>query len=300
MPLSSNLNWSTNQVIPNLVTVPVGPGGKVSFFNGSWQTTNLVADLQGYYAPGAGGAQLAPLTPTRLLDTRNSTPTRPAAKLPSGGTTDLQVAGVGNVPAGATAVVLNVTVADTESWGYLTVWPHGANRPVASNLNWAPTQVIPNAVVVPVGPDGSISFFNGSPGATNLIVDVSGYFSASATGGQFHPAGPFRAVDTRWNNGAPLNNGQVLTVTPSDSNWRVPTEATSVVLNVTVTSTTGYGYVTVWPHGATRPVASNLNWAPGTTIANQVTVPVVNGQVDLAQFGNGTAHVVVDLFGYYS
>ncbi|MFG2846877.1 hypothetical protein ACGF12_27430 [Kitasatospora sp. NPDC048296] len=49
-PTSSNLNWTTSGVTtPNLVVVPLGPDGKVNLFNGSWNTTHLIADVFGYY-----------------------------------------------------------------------------------------------------------------------------------------------------------------------------------------------------------------------------------------------------------
>jgi len=73
-----------------------------------------------------------------------------------------------------------------------------------------------------------------------------------------------------------------------------------VVLNVTVTQTTSYGYLTVSPTGTTRPLVSNLNWSTGTTIPNAVTVKVgTGGSIDLYQSGPGSAHVIVDVAGYY-
>ncbi|AUG77682.1 hypothetical protein CFP65_2867 [Kitasatospora sp. MMS16-BH015] len=293
-PLASNLNWTQGAVVPNLVTVPVSADGRITLFNGSWGASDFVADVAGYYTTGSGGAQLAPLAPTRLLDTRS-----PKATLAGKGGTALQVAGRAGVPSGATAAVLNVTVADTAASGYLTVYPSGVTKPLASNLNWVAGQVVPNAVIVPIGADGKIDIFNGSTGSTDVIVDIAGYFSPAATGGKFHAVDPTRQIDTRQGHG-PLTNGKVLGLGLTAANLRIPGEATSAVLNVTVTNTTAAGYLTVWAHGATAPLASNLNWTRGTTVANQVTVPVHNGAVDLAAHGYGSTDVVVDLFGYYS
>ena len=47
-PTASNLNVVAGQTIPNLVTVRVGAGNKVTFFNAAG-TTNLIADLAGYF-----------------------------------------------------------------------------------------------------------------------------------------------------------------------------------------------------------------------------------------------------------
>ncbi|AUG78598.1 hypothetical protein CFP65_3818 [Kitasatospora sp. MMS16-BH015] len=288
-PLSSNLNWTQGGVVPNLVTVPVSADGKITLFNGSWGASDFVADVAGYYTTDGSGAQLAPLAPTRLLDTR-----RPKATLAGKTGTSLQVTGRAGVPAGATAAVLNVTVADTASSGYLTVSPSGIARPLASNLNWVPGQVVPNAVIVPIGADGKIDIFNGGLGSTDVVVDIAGYFSPKATGGKFQAVKPARQLDTRQGHGA-LTNGKVTPLALS-----VPANATSVTLNVTVTNTTSPGYLTAWADGSTRPLASNLNWVQGNTIANLVTVPVHNGKVDLVVSGWGQADVVVDLFGYYS
>ena len=82
--------------------------------------------------PSSGGFH--PLAPVRILDSRRhrrySSPWGPWS------TRSVTVAGVGGVPADAKAVVLNVTVTDTTSSSYLTVWPAGQPQPTASNLNW--------------------------------------------------------------------------------------------------------------------------------------------------------------------
>lgn len=73
---------------------------------------------------------------------------------------------------------------------------------------------------------------------------------------------------------------------------------TSVVLNVTVTNSTG-GVLTVFPDGQAVPTASNLNFVAGQTVANLVTVPVIDGRVAFHNLA-GTVDVVADLFGYFS
>ncbi|MFD9126007.1 protease pro-enzyme activation domain-containing protein [Kitasatospora sp. NPDC059571] len=298
-PDSSNLNWTAGRDVPNLVTVPVGADGKVNLFNGSWNTSvDLVADVFGYYSADSNGSTLTPAGPTRLLDTRNGTglPGNVAAKLGSKQTMSLAIPG-----SGVTAVVLNTTVTKTNDPGYLTVFPSGQAKPASSNLNWVKGQTVPNLVIVPVGADGKVSFYNNAASPIDLLADVFGYFTTDASGGKFHNAGPKRLMDTRSGLGAPapaaLGNSQIVHLSLNDGG--ALSGATSVVLNVTVTGTTAAGYLNAWPGYTTRPLSSNLNWdAPGQTIANLVTVPVQNGAVDLAV--NTSAHVIVDLFGYYS
>ncbi|MGX1471378.1 UNVERIFIED_CONTAM: hypothetical protein RKD50_000186 [Streptomyces canus] len=80
----------------------------------------------------------------------------------------------------------------------------------------------------------------------------------------------------------------------------VPTSGvTAVVMNVTVVAPTTSGYVTVYPDGQTPPSVSNINFAAKETIPNLVTVPVVNGTVDLRN-AHGTVDLVADVSGYYA
>jgi hypothetical protein len=97
--------------------------------------------------------------------------------LAQGTTLTVQVAGAGGVPAtGVTAAVLNVTVTNTAKASFLTVWPTGANRPTASDLNWVAGQTVPNLVVVKLGADGAVQVFNAA-GSVDVVVDVSGWYS---------------------------------------------------------------------------------------------------------------------------
>jgi hypothetical protein len=92
---------------------------------------------------------------------------------------DLQVAGRGGVPlVGAASVILNVTAVDPQDAGYVTVWPLGIARPTASNLNFYPNHNIANTVIVGLSDDGTISLFNGSSAALDIVVDVEGYVPA--------------------------------------------------------------------------------------------------------------------------
>jgi len=174
MPTASNLNFSPGQTVPNLVTVKVGAGGRVSLFNSSG-STQLIADVVGWYDDGTqNDARLHVVTPARILDSRIGQGL--AGPLGPGQTADLQVTGQGGVPvSGVSAVVLNVTVTDPAAAGYLTVWPAGVAMPTASNLNFSPGQTVPNLVVVKVGAGGMVSLFN-SGGSTQLVADVVGWF----------------------------------------------------------------------------------------------------------------------------
>src|SRR5206468_1704194 len=86
----------------------------------------------------------------------------------------------GGVPAtGAGAVVLNVAVTNPTAASFLTLFPSGTTRPVASNLNFLTGETVPNLVVAKVGANGKVSVYN-NYGATDVVIDVQGC-SASAT-----------------------------------------------------------------------------------------------------------------------
>jgi hypothetical protein len=107
----------------------------------------------GVVSPGsvsAAGDGFAGLVPARLLETREGAPTvdgqsQGEGPLGAGQTRDVVVVGRGGVPeTGVGAVALNVTAVDPTAVGFLTVFPVGAARPEASNLNVVPGQTLPN------------------------------------------------------------------------------------------------------------------------------------------------------------
>jgi hypothetical protein len=244
----------------------------------------------------AAGA-FTPLTPRRVLDTRDTGP-----KLGPAQTRSLNVtAAEGGVPANVAAVVLNVTVTETTSSGYLTVFPAGTTRPSASNLNWSAGSTIANAVTVKVGAGGYIDLYQSGPGSGQVIVDVAGWFRSGTVTepGGFSSLPPMRLLDTR-NTGGKLVATEARDLEISGVGGVPNSNVSAVVLNVTVTETTASGYLTVYPSGTARPTASNLNWGAGATIPNLVTVQVGGmGKVSLYQSGPGTAQVIVDVAGYY-
>ena len=107
------------------------------------------------------------------------------------------MAGNGGVPStGVSAVVLNVTAVNPAAAGYLTAYPQGTTAPTASSLNYQAAETLPNRVIVPVSATGQVSITTNQ--ATDVLVDVSGWYSAaSGTGTQYTPgATPVRVCDT--------------------------------------------------------------------------------------------------------
>lgn len=303
-PTASSLNFVRAQTVPNMVIVPVGDGGKVSLFV-SGGSADVVVDVLGWFPTGGG---FTGLTPARLLDSRAGGVTVDGAQqatgaLRGGATFDLAVRGRGGVPvSGAGAVVLNVTLVEATDPTFLTVWPAGTTRPTASNLNVARGETRPNLVVVPLGTVGDVSLYLYS-GSADVVVDVLGWFP---TAGAFTGVSPARLMDSR-SDGLTVDGGMRATGAmtggtpvelPVAGRGGVPVAATSVVLNVTVTSPTEPAFLTVYPKGRPRPNASNVNVLTGQTTPNAVMVPLgAGGEVEL-YLNRGRANVVVDLLGY--
>ena len=318
-PLASNLNWTAGQTVPNLVEVGLGSGGEIDFYN-SAGSTNLIVDVEGYTSSTSSGTAglYEPLPPARICDTRQTsvsgiTDQCTGKTMGPGTTLTVQVAGNGGVPStGVEAVVMNVTVAGTTAGGYLTVWPAGQPQPLASNLNWPAGRTVSNRVVVPLGSSGQIDLYNAT-GAANAIIDVNGWFTSgsnpSAVGAAVTPVSPARICDTRQTSvsgitdqctGKTMGPGSTLTVQVAGKGGVPSTGVEAVVMNVTVTDTTAGGYLTVWPAGQPRPLASDLNWSPGEVKANLVVATLgASGAVSIYS-NSGSTDVIIDVVGYFT
>jgi uncharacterized protein YkwD len=208
----------------------------------------------------------------------------------AGVTTSLVVAGRGGVPGDARAVTLNVTSTGSLSGGFATVYPCGSPRPDTSNLNFAPGQTVANAVTTKVGAGGAVCIYNNA--ATHLIVDVNGYYPPSA---HFGALDPERLLDTRRSS---ISGAGVTTSLVVAGRGGVPGDARAVTLNVTSTGSLSGGFATVYPCGSPRPDTSNLNFAPGQTVANAVTTKVGAGGA-VCIYNNAATHLIVDVNGYF-
>ncbi|MFI8521368.1 hypothetical protein ACIGEZ_26630 [Streptomyces sp. NPDC085481] len=164
-PDVSSLNFAAGQTVPNLVIVPV-KDGKVTFYNRAG-TVDLLADVAGYFKPGAGSV-FTGMQPKRLMDTRDGTGV-PKAKVGPGKTVSLTVG------TKYKAVVLNVTATNPTEGSFVSVYPYGTARTSASSLNFSTGQTVPNLVIVPVK-DGKVTFYNKN-GSVDLIADVTGYYT---------------------------------------------------------------------------------------------------------------------------
>jgi hypothetical protein len=237
-----------------------------------------------------------------MLDTRLT-----GNPLGNNSTLGLTVTGVDSVPADATAVVLNVTATAPSAGSYITVYPAGESTPTASNLNFSAGETVANLTMVPIGASGQVAIYN-QVGTVQVIVDLEGYFEPApmgSTAGSYVALTPARITDTRPgsgepNSGIPLTPGGSLNVQVDDEGGVPSAGVEAVALNVTVTNTSQYSYLTAYPTRAVLPLSSNVNWWPGDTVANRVIAPVgADGQVSFYN-SQGDADLVVDVVGYFT
>jgi uncharacterized repeat protein (TIGR01451 family) len=166
-PTTSLLNALTGTITANAGIVQAGTGGQISTY--VTNNTNLVIDIDGYFAApqGSAGLTLYALTPCRVLDTRKGVGAF-SGKLP----VDVADSNCG-APSAAQAYVFNATVVPQGPLGYLTLWPDGQQQPLVSTLNALDGAITSNMAVVPTQ-NGWVDAY--APSLTQLVLDISSYF----------------------------------------------------------------------------------------------------------------------------
>ena len=302
-PLASSFNPVAGVISHNLVAAPVGTNGTVCIYTS--QGTDLVADLDAYHP---SDSQFIPTQPQRVLETRTDVPGGQigysGAQPGDGATITLHVTGVGAaaVPADATTVLLNITSANssTTSAGWATVYPCGSARPLASSLNFQP---YPRANLVPakVGTGGNVCIYVNR--ATDVVVDLQAYAPSTS---RYVPTVPERLLETRtfetggqvgYSGSKPIAGQTVELRITGAGTTKVPVGAGAVFLNVTSTESAVGGFITVFPCGSPRPLASNINLT-GLDTPNLVVAKVGDGG-RVCIYTSNASHLVADIAGYF-
>ena len=282
--------------------------------NAPSQLTNQVT-MSGGGAIPAGASSFAtvtpvplrfiPVTPCRIVDTRNATGPFGGPIIAGGSSRDFTVPNSAcSIPATAQAYSLNVAVVPATTLGYLTLYPAGQSRPLASTLNSLDGRIKSNAAIVAAGTGGAVSVF--ASDTTQVILDINGYFvpATDPTGLAFYPITPCRIGDTRTAaaplGGPALVGGQSRTFPIQSSTCNLPATAQAYSLNfAAVPGGSSLGYLTAFPTGQTRPVAASLNALTGAVTANAAIVPAgANGSIDV--FVSDNTNLVIDINGYFA
>ncbi|GAB1514233.1 RCC1-like domain-containing protein [Actinophytocola sp. KF-1] len=231
----------------------------------------------------AGGSTFTSLPPTRVLDTRLG------SGVPVGQGKVVSVNLADKVPAGATAVVFNLTGVQPTLSTFVTAYPHGQSRPVASNLNLRAGEIRANLATVTVGADRVVDLYNHS-GNTHLVVDLAGYYSTG-------DAAKFVPLDGRGVLSTHLGTRSTTTLDVSEF---VPSTATAVTINVRGSQATTSTFVTAWPAGTTRPISSTVNIPATAATSNMATVALGPGRTVSLYNHNGELDLNVYLTGFYT
>ena len=295
-PVVSTLNFGRAETTANAATIGLDVGGGLCVY--SPVSTDLVIDVAGAMTPDATG-RFSPLTPTRVMDTRVGFG---AGRLEADQTVELQIAGTAGVPAGATAVTMNLTSVDAAIAGFVTAYPCDAERPLVSNLNPEPGRARPNMVSVPLSATGTVCLYSLNP--VDLVADITGYYAADGVS-TFTPTTPFRLVDTRdrvraevnaGTAGQRVNAGQMVMVQIAGTRG-VPAGATAVSVNITTLASGGNGFITAWPCND-RPLASTANMRVDAAVSNAAQLPL-SASGALCIYTQHATHVVVDVNGWW-
>jgi YVTN family beta-propeller protein len=303
-PGVATLNSLDGRIKANAAIVSAGVAGAISVY--ATNTTNVVLDINGYFAPPSGSTlAFYPLTPCRVADTRKDS-------FPAGlgsphllGTVerDLPVLSSSCIPAGINAQAYSFNFAAVpypalgHPLGYLEVWPTGQKpqQPV-STLNNLTGTIVANAAIVRAGTGGEITVL--ATNDTDLVIDLNGYFAAPGPGGlSLYPVAPCRVLDTRKvGDGQPFSGLLSPPVDVVNSPCGLPSSAQAYVFNATVVPV-GLGYLTLWPDGEAQPVVSTLSAIDGWIASNMAIVPSTNGKIDA--YASGITQLILDISGYF-
>ena len=259
------------------------------------------------------GATYKSVTPNRIVDSRSGKGL--STSLTSHVAESFQVTGLfplpgdpRNVPANAVAITGNLTVTGQTKAGYFALTTTAENNPSTSTLNFPLGDNRANGVTVPLTATGGklwITYAAVAGAKANAIFDVTGYFVPDASGATYKVIAPTRIVDTRTPLGLPghLNANQFQTFNVSTLADGIPSDATAVTGNLTVTGQTAAGYFALGPDATDTPTTSTLNFPAHDTRANNVTVPLGPGQslsVTYAAVAGAKAQVIFDVTGYFT
>jgi len=287
-PTASIVNYRAREIRANATIVAVGIGGAIDLFaqNGA----PLIVDVTGWFVQsGATDAgRFVPITPARAIDTRE----QPRAS-PMAADETINVPLPPSVPADAVAVALTVTLTESPSSGFFTVFPGGTARPETSTINAdGRGQTRAAGAIVAVTASG-LDVYSHSGG--HVIVDITGWFTGPgapvSADGLFVPEpAPRRLLDTRGGDPVWAAGGvEIANVAPN---------AAALALNVTIVNPIRPGFLAAYPARQDRPPTSTVNGAGTSDIAAAMAI-VPTSQMGVGVYSNAGADVVVDIAGWF-
>ena len=271
---------------------------------GALVASGVVTASVGSPGPGATESTVVTVEPTRVLDTRYNIGV--TGKIVAGTSKNLMVTGTITtwieankksisrvvVPAGATGVLLNVTAVSPTGAGYLSIRPGNATGvPATAGLNFAPGDVVANAITVAVPTAGAnagqIDLYYGTPvaGATmDVVADIVGYttntglldlvnrVTALETQGVAGPAGPAGAPGTNGTSGVKGDAGPLTSSCSATLRWDLPACQTATVNVGDGPVGVAFDGTYIWVANTVSGSVSKIDPVTGTVIGTPIGV----------------------------
>lgn len=285
-----------NEDLSAFVAVKVGANGKLALYQAVGKA-HVVVEVHGYFksAQGTNGGGFVPVAHTRTIDTRSGLGVSTGA-IPAGGSRTVTLTG-GLIPAGASAAYVNVAVPSAPAKGWMAYAPSGgATRPLLNYMTGTTQQ----AAVVQLTADGKVTVTNKGAEAAHFMLNVEGYFTGSATTGSGFRSDDGRLINTRTvGAGLPVAANGTIDVQVGGT-FGLPTRGIAgALLSITATSEAA-GYLKAWPVGEAEPGLTMMDHGTSRRTNSIVLKPGTDGKIRIRNGSADTAHLIVDLQGWFA
>jgi hypothetical protein len=340
-PLAASLNFNASDVKGNNAILKLNQSGTGNHLNiYTTSATHLVADVVGYYAQPTAMPLVSlssdlvytPVTPCRILDTRNAGADTGALAAGSirgflGWNGSYTVQGGANTDCGLpfttdnAALVVNFTTVSPSTGGYITAFPANAPQPLAATLNFSAGEVKGNNAFLKLNQtSGQVDFNVYSTSTTHLVADVVGYYAKPVALGSlssdlvYTPVTPCRIMDTR-SGTALAANAQRGFYGWSATNFTsqggaanacglpASSDNAAIAVNFTIVNPATGGYITAYPADASAvPLAATLNFNAGDVKGSNAILKLnqTGFGFHFGVYSTSSAHLVADVVGYYA
>ena len=273
---TSNVNFRTGTVDPNVAVAPVGIDGELCVTNSEHATVHLVVDQLLVGDPGALDVP-TPDGAARLVDTRTDGSTLP---IPPGGTRCATAVG-----APGDIAIVNITPVRATGSGHGTL--HSSDDPPGrtSNVNFRTGSTDPNVGAAALGADGAVCFSNSEHSSVHVILDQLAVADPDSVR---YPSddGAIRLHDTR-----EADDG--LPISPSERRCFGGVGPVAIV-NLTPVRADARGNGALVADGESAGGTSNVNYGPGTVDPNLGIAAVSGDGVCFVASEHASVHVVLD------
>jgi hypothetical protein len=296
-------------------------GGTATGYTGTvhFTSSDPVAILPGDYTFTIGDAGVHSFSVTlETVGTQSVTATDTATASITGSQTGISVVSTPGVPGAPTAVHATAGNAQaTVSWsapasnggspitGYTVTSSPGGKTCTTTGALTCEVSGLTNGTSYTFTVKATNSIGPGTTSAASNSVTPTAAPPATST---YHPITPVRLLDTRYANG---HSGKITTGTPmtfaitgrTDAGNPVPSGASAVTGNLTVTESTAGWAIYLGPTPIASPGSSTINFTAGQTIANGLTVALSSsGTLSATYLGPAGAKtsLVFDVTGYYT